>query len=248
MYLGRWDGIRKAGRSSLRGAVETNPTRNHEVASSILGLAQWVKDLALLWLWRRPAAVALNGPLAWEPPYAMSVAPPQKKGREIQSNVKCWYLFVMWADRAVTKGYIHQAACWRWASRYILKGFRHIHWQGRGEQFHTNKRIAWSKLSFLCSCWTLGSPNRRGEQFHTNKRVAWAKLSFLCYCWTLGSPNRRDSEWERMLREDMRKILAKVCLWIAPFAGCLLRHTCALYFCAYSESLQHLDHTPPMFS
>ena len=25
-----------------------NPTRNHEVVSSIPGLAQWVKDLALL--------------------------------------------------------------------------------------------------------------------------------------------------------------------------------------------------------
>ena len=34
--------------SSCRGAVETNPTRNHEVAVSIPGLAQWVKDLALL--------------------------------------------------------------------------------------------------------------------------------------------------------------------------------------------------------
>jgi len=33
--------------SSSHGSVETNPTRNHEVADSIPGLTQWVKDLAL---------------------------------------------------------------------------------------------------------------------------------------------------------------------------------------------------------
>ena len=34
-----------------------NPTRIHEDAGS---------DSALLWLWHRPAAVALTGPLAWD--------------------------------------------------------------------------------------------------------------------------------------------------------------------------------------
>ena len=51
-------------------AAETNPTRNLEIEGLIPGLAQWVKDPALLWLWHRPAATAPIRPLAWEPPYA----------------------------------------------------------------------------------------------------------------------------------------------------------------------------------
>ena len=36
-------------------------------------------DLALQWLWGRPAAVASFRPLAWEPPYAAPVALKKKK-------------------------------------------------------------------------------------------------------------------------------------------------------------------------
>ena len=39
---------KKECRRSCRGAAEMNPTRNHEALGLIPGLAQWVKDQALL--------------------------------------------------------------------------------------------------------------------------------------------------------------------------------------------------------
>ena len=67
------------------------------MAGSIPDLAQWVKALALLWLWRRLVAVALIRPLAWEPPNAMVVAlekTKKKKSKEKkQLGQTCILLF-----------------------------------------------------------------------------------------------------------------------------------------------------------
>ena len=68
--------------SSHCGSEVTNPTSLHEDKGWIPGLAQWVKDLALLWLWCRPAAAALGPPLAWELPYGSGVALERNKTKQ----------------------------------------------------------------------------------------------------------------------------------------------------------------------
>ena len=44
-------------------------------------------DLALLWLWHRPTAVALIWLRAWEPPYATGVVPPPPKKRRRRKSI-----------------------------------------------------------------------------------------------------------------------------------------------------------------
>ena len=85
----------------------TNPTRNHEVTSSVPGLAHWVKgsgvkgsgiavsygvgcrrgsDPTLLWLWRRLVATAPIRSLACETPYAAGTAQEMAERQKKKKN------------------------------------------------------------------------------------------------------------------------------------------------------------------
>ena len=65
--------------SSHCGSAVMSPTSIHEDVGSIPGPTRGVKDLALPWLWLRPAAAPLIGPLAWELPCAAGAALKRKK-------------------------------------------------------------------------------------------------------------------------------------------------------------------------
>ena len=77
-------------RSSRRGAVEMNPTRNHEVAGSIPGLAQWVKGQRCRELWYR-LQTQLGSRSNWTPSLEISVCRgygPEKTKRKKERKKK----------------------------------------------------------------------------------------------------------------------------------------------------------------
>ena len=53
-------------------------------------------DPELLWLWRRPTAVASIRPLAWEPPYATGVALEKDKNKQTNKQTSGVPVMAQW--------------------------------------------------------------------------------------------------------------------------------------------------------
>ena len=49
----------------------------------------------MLWLWRRPEAISLIRPAAWEPPYVAGAAPKRQKKKKIINNHDLFILLVI---------------------------------------------------------------------------------------------------------------------------------------------------------
>ena len=96
-------------RSSHRGSAETCLTSIHEDAGSILALLR-AKALALLWLGRRPAAIAPLWPLVWEPPHAVGAALKRPKKRKKKKDfLTCRICYK-----------IRLSLYWRWHERTVF--------------------------------------------------------------------------------------------------------------------------------
>ena len=91
--------------SSHCSSAVTNPTSIHEDVGLIPGLAQRVKDLALLWLWPRQVATALIRPLAWEPPYAAGAAlKRQNRNKEKELQKPCFFFSLFFRAAPMAHG------------------------------------------------------------------------------------------------------------------------------------------------
>ena len=82
-------------------------------------------DLALLWLWRRPAAAAPIGPLSWEPPYALGAALEKTKRQKKKKMLSCGTSSHGWQMGLIPQGNLENLAEYT-LQNYPAQGVREL--------------------------------------------------------------------------------------------------------------------------
>ena len=114
--------LKSCPRSSRCGSMVMNLTSFHEDVGSIPGLAQWVKNQALLWLWCRLVATAPIWPLTWEHPYALGTALKKDKKRFSHNENKYLKSFPLLFVHTLTKlVHLFEKNFFDCGASYILK-------------------------------------------------------------------------------------------------------------------------------
>ena len=89
-------------------------------------------DLALLWLWRRPAAIASIRPLAWEPPHVAGVAIKRQKKKKKKRKCYCKVIKICLHVSTYSSNSVYDMAQEHIHEKVFLDHFPEILLEGRG--------------------------------------------------------------------------------------------------------------------
>ena len=131
-------------------------------------------DLTLLWLWCRPATVALIQPLTWELPYGAGVALKRKKNHLI--NLYSWAsIHISWESIwCESVGIYKFNKCPKW-SFWPDVFENHFSWWAGGSTYFSGPR------ELLPTSWVWESWVREYAGTYTNPRPFWETILFNAY-------------------------------------------------------------------
>ena len=147
-------------------------------------------DPALLWLWCRPAAAAPIQSLAWEPPFAASVAPKKQKTKKELSNNLLFIFIYMYCSLTIIS--------WMLQQKGLAMIYNTIHKE--------RSSLPWSKWQTFC--WIL--QRKANLVLWLMKflyfRFFWARAKSDLHIHPVSPPNRAQKHFSAIFPKILKKI------------------------------------------